>query len=505
MKVLFANPAYRIILSPKYERYFFCVGSRCPWSLIKRREFYPRYCMFPFFMAYTAALLEKNHHEVYAIDAVPLNMSDEEFIGKTIKFSPDIILFEPTTVSFNSMIELIKIIKSESSAIIVLTGPHVSVYYKEILTQYSFIDYVIIGEYEFVFCNLVEYLNNKYDINKIDGLAYRDKRNNFVLQKKKFYMDINKLPFPSRHLFPIKEKNDLSFYYDGFCQNRPAVQMHSSRGCPFLCNFCLWPQTMYKPHLYRTFNTQRIIDEMKLVINKYGAKEIYFDDDTFTASKEHVLNVCEAIKKNKIYTPWSVMGDAINTDEEMIYAMKDAGCIGVKFGMESANCNILRKINKPIKLSKLKKLIDLCSRLRLKTHISVSFGHIGEKRETIKETLDFVSNLDSDSIQFSLATPYPGTLFFKEAKELNILSHEKWEQFDPTNQYVINNLSVSRDYLIKLEAKSHRYWLKKKILRPKWVIRQFYFLFYILKRQGVLGFFFRIKRAMMIFFSKKFR
>jgi anaerobic magnesium-protoporphyrin IX monomethyl ester cyclase len=505
MKVLLANPAYRIDLGKGYERYFFCAGSRCPWSLIKRKKSLPRYSMFPFFMGHSAALLEQEGYEVEALDAVPLNLPLEDFLYQAVNAKPEVILFEPATTAFNWVLQIAETLKQKTQAIIILAGSHASVFAKIILEKYSFIDYVLLGEYEYALLYLVQMLNNQKNILELDGIAYRMASNEIRIIEKLNYTDLNLLPMPARHLFPSRNHSGMKYYHDGFCQNRPAVQMHSSRGCPFKCNFCLWTQTMYRPGSYRMLSAIKVVDEMIHVKEEFGANEVYFDDDTFTGNKNHVLQICEEIIKRKLKIPWSAMGDAMITDDEMLKRMKEAGCIGIKIGLESGVPKILNNINKPLKLTKLEEVIDICKKLRLKTHVSVSFGHLGETENTIKQTLDYVVHLDSDSIQFSLATPYPGTRFYDEVIQNNLLKATEWNEFDPTHNPIVSLPGLSPDILKKTESKAHGYWLRRKIITPKWVLRQSCFLLYILKKQGLSGLIARIKRAIDIAFSTRFK
>jgi anaerobic magnesium-protoporphyrin IX monomethyl ester cyclase len=505
MNILFANPAYRIDLGNGIERYFFCAGSRCPWSLIKSTKSLPRYAMFPFFMGYAAAILEKEGYDVEVIDAVPLNLTFEDFFHKAVNAKPGVILLEPATTSFDWTLGVVQRLKQETQAIIVLAGSHVSALAKETLENNPYIDYLLLGEYEFSLFGLIQTINNQKKIQEIDGIAFRNKAGEIIIHEKSNYTDLDSLPMPARHLFPSREQSGMKYYHDGFCQNRPAVQMHSSRGCPFSCNFCLWTQTFFKQGTYRMASATKIVDEMIYVKEKFDAHEVYFDDDTFTGNKKHVLQICNEIISRKLNIPWSVMGDAMITDEEMLVNMKAAGCIGIKFGLESGVPDILRNINKPLKLKKLEAVISICKRLRLKTHVSVSFGHFGETEKTIKQTLDYVIKLDTDSIQFSLATPYPGTRFYDEVVRRNLLNASAWNEFDPTHNPIVNLPGLSPDMLKETESNAHGYWLRRKIVRPQWVLRQMYFLFYIVKNQGLSGLFARINRAFDIIFYTKFK
>ena len=505
MKVLLANPAYAIDIGNGYERYFFCVGSRCPWSLIKRKDQRPRYSMFPFFMGYSAALLEKDGFDVEVIDAVPLNLSSDDFKYQAVNAKPDIILFEPATASYASIIQMAETLKQKTKAKIIMAGSHVSVFHKETLERFPFVDFVLLEEYEYSLLGLVHILNNKEEFSELEGIAFRNDMGDIVINRKTCYADLNELPMPARHLFPSKRQQGMEYYHDGFCQDKPAVQLHASRGCPFNCSFCLWTQTLFKPYSYRMLSPVKVVDEMISVKEQFKAKEIYFDDDTFTGSKDHVLQICSEILSRKVKIPWSVMGDAMITDEEMLLKMKEAGCIGIKLGLESGVPEILKNINKPLKLSKLEKVIDICVKHRIKTHVSVSLGHLGETEETVKQTINYVDNLNSDSIQFSLATPYPGTRFYNELLGKKLIKDIDWCEFDPTHNYILDLPGLSSAFLRKTEARAHRHWLIKKTLKPKWVFRQAYYLLYLLKKQGLSGLMARIKRAVDIIFYAKFK
>ena len=504
MKILFANPAYREKLHNGLERYFFAAGSRCPWSLIKLQDALPRYSMFPFFMGYAAAILEQNGYSVEAIDAVPLNLSQEEFVKQCIAQQPELIVFETSTTTINYIRYLSGILKKMTQAIIVFTGSHVTALPEETISSTDHLDYIIRGEYEFALLELVKSLTKEKSLISIPGIVFRNGDKGIYTNPKAVIDDINKLPLPARHLFPTGKVKNMGLYYDGFCQNRPAIQMHSSRGCPFRCAFCLWTQVMYRQGVYRIFSPQRVVEEMIQLRDTFKAKEIYFDDDTFTGSKKHVLEICQTITEKKINIPWSAMGDVMVTDREMIYAMKKAGCIGLKFGLESAVPDVLKKINKPINLNKLTDLVRLCNKLRIKTHVSVSYGHFGETPETMEETFRFVARLPVDSVQFSIATPYPGTSFYTEALEKGILSHQEWEDYDPTHNSIISHPGLSPEILKKAEATSHGRWLKHKLFDIKWLFRQLYFLKYILRNQGLKGLLLRIKRGKDIIFLKRF-
>ncbi len=168
--------------------------------------------------------------------------------------------------------------------------------------KHSFIDAVFRQEYEISFTEFVKKINeygfNKEKLKSIPGIALNI-NGEIHLTEPQLIDPLDQLPPPARDIFPRNDRPDLFFYWDGFCQLKPAVQMHASRGCPFKCDFCLWNQVMYNLGKYRTFSPKRIVDEME-EMQKLGAKEIYFDDDSFTINKKHVIDVTNEIKRRNL-------------------------------------------------------------------------------------------------------------------------------------------------------------------------------------------------------------
>lgn len=470
MKILLANPPCRIDLGNGKERFFVRAGSRWPFSVIKKKDKKKDYFPFPFYLAYTAALLERGGHGVFVIDAIPLNMTKEEFIRKTIEISPDIILFETSTPTFNYDIELINELKNLKKSIIVLTGPHVTTFPKESLNKCKNIDYIFIKEYELNFNEFVNCISKGKKIDNVKGIAFR--QNGKIFVKDTDLTQLDKLPLPARHLFPMNEFSNVDLYRETISQLKPAIQMHASRGCPFRCNFCLWNQVMYNNGKYRTFPIEHIFKEIENAVKEYKIKEVYFDDDTFTGSKKFVLAFCDEMKKRKLNIKWSIMGDAMITDDEMINAMADAGCIGMKFGVESGNKGVLKRIGKPVNLNKIKRVAALCAKRGVRTHASFTLGLSGETRESMEQTVKFACELDVDSVQFSITTPFPGTRYYEELDKKGLLLTKDWDFYDGGSSSVIKNPDLSPEEIEEIFKKIIGKRLRYKLKNLKWVWRQ---------------------------------
>lgn len=502
MRVLLANPATRVSIDGKYERFFIKAGSRWPWSAIKRKDEKNTNTFFPFYLAYSAAVLRKNGFDVHVIDGVAMDIQEDEFLNRAVTIHPDAIVIETTTHAINYDIVLAKKIKSFIPNVrIVLTGPHVTVYAKEILIDNKAVDFITLGEYEFTLLELVNRFKDKTSDCKITGLAFRNGKEIWVSPEKGFIKDINALPFPEFGLFPCNDSPDLSIYTDGVCTYHPAVTLHSSRGCPFRCDFCLWNQVMYSNGKYRIFSPQRVVDEMEYVIKHFGAKEIYFDDDDFCVSKKHVLAICKEIMKRKLDIKWSCMGDAMCADDEMISAMAKAGCIFMKFGVESGNKQILKNIGKPLKPEKAIEISRLCRKYKIRTHATFSFGLDGETLETMKDTLRLANKIKFDYAQASITTPFPGTRYYDKLVSKGYLKGIDWDKFDGTYTCVFNTSNLTCEQIENFRKKAIKLMILHKIIDPVWVARYIERNVIVLRNRGMVSVLAPLRAVFYTFFK----
>jgi anaerobic magnesium-protoporphyrin IX monomethyl ester cyclase len=498
MKILITNPAFRRDLGGGLERYMLGAGMRFPWSLLKRREDRPRYAMFPLFLAYAAALLERDGFDVKVLDAVPLNVSEEELLRRIAEIGPDAIVIEPNAAVIADTLALLGKVRAVSGARTVLVGTHATVRAAELLGESACLDYVVRGEYEQALLGLMRALREEAAPAGVAGVTYRSADGAPVDQGRTAPIaPLDELPLPARHLFPAWFDTDMSAYNDGFCQNSPAFHIHTSRGCPYQCNFCDRIQVLFGDNKQRFFSPARVVDEMRSLAAA-GAKEIYIDDDNFTGRPAHVAALCEELIRRPPGVPWSAMCDVMSLNVPLLEKMARAGCIGLKFGLDSADARVLSAIKKPLKLPALEAIVARARALGMKTHMSVVLGLSGETRETLHKTFAYACEVDIDSIQFSLATPLPGTTYYQDLETSGALASRDWAELDGANRTVISYPDMSREYLEAFMSRAHSDWLRAKFRKPRWLLRQTRFLARTAKSQGLPGLGRRMTRAWML-------
>ncbi len=279
LKVLFANP-------PTYKgKGTFNRPIRFPTYGYATPVMHP-----PLLLAYAAAYIRSQGHEVELIDAEVDSISVEDFISKVEHSLPDYIIFETSTASFKNDVEVAREIKERVSCKTVFVGPHVSALPVESMEGNN-LDAVIVGEYEL---SLGEYIET--GPNDTKGVCYRRQDGKVILNPPRDYLaNLDLLPSPARDLIPNYK------YFDPILKN-PFTFVLSGRGCPYRCTFCNWPQVM-TGRRYRLRSAKNIVDELEVLQNEYHLKSFLFNDDTFTANKRHAIAVCDEMISRGIKLP----------------------------------------------------------------------------------------------------------------------------------------------------------------------------------------------------------
>ena len=451
MRVFLGNAPWRV-----GDRVGVRAGSRWPFTK-KCEETDLGYVPFPFFLAYATAVLEKSGIDVNLVDGIAEGLSKEEFLKKVKKFDPDLVLLETSTPSIYVDLEMAREIKERLGCEIALSGPHVSVMYLDIMRE-DFVDYILVGEYEYTLLDLVNHLEKGRDLRDVKGLVYRDNGKIKVNERRPLIENLDELPWPARHFLPMYNYNDE---FAGML--KPNTQIWASRGCPFGCIFCLWPRVMYGSRKYRVRDPVKVVDEMEWLLDTYKFKSIFFDDDTFNIGKKRVIALANEIKERGIDVPWSIMASAQTMDREMLEAMKKAGLVSLKYGVESGDQEMLNRAKKKLDLNKLRDVVKMTKEMGIKVHLTFMFGLPGETWETVWKTINFALELDPDSIQFSICTPFPGTEYFEWAEKNGFLLTKDWSKYDGASSAVIRTESMNKEDLEKALEMARRIWDKHKL------------------------------------------
>ncbi len=444
------------VLNPPFVRDF-CRAQR--WAARTRG----RVQRPPDWLAYCTSILEQNGHKVELLDAAAKNMPREEVYQKFSSFSPDILVTDSTTPSIYNDINIAKKCKSINECTTIMVGPHASALPKETLKlSKGAIDIIVRGEYDYIVSNAINAIESGRDLKNVDGITYKEKGKIEQNKDAKLIEDLESLPYPAWHQIDIKD------YFDGG-KLYPFTDIIAGRGCPFRCSFCLYPQVMHG-HKYRLRSAKNVVDEMEYDIENYPyLKELFFEDDTFLANKKRAKEICDEIIQRKLDITWSINCRCDVVDRGLFHKMKRAGCRMVLVGPESGSQKILDNINKKLTVQKVKNFVNAVKEAKIQIHSCFVLGLPGETKKTIQKTIDYALDLDTDTIQFSAAVPFPGTELYSWAKERGHLKATKWSDWLNEGE---QSAVVDYPYLSSEEiSKSVDYALKRFYLRPKKILQ----------------------------------
>lgn len=450
MKVFLANPPWH---NPERDgRYGVRAGSRWPHF----EEGYSRYLPFPFFLAYTAAVLEKNDQAVAFVDSIAEGDTTARFFQRLDGFSPDLFLLETSTPSALDDLELCNALRARRPSMrIAVAGPHHEMYAAEFLDRHPQLDFLLLGEYEYTALELVHTLSAGGPLAGVRGLIHRDPVTGLaVVNPRRHLIDnLDDLPYPARHFLPM----------DRYCDTpggipTPSLQIIASRGCPFECIFCSWPQIMYGSHRYRVRSAGDILGEIEQCRSAYRFRSVYFDDDTFNIGEQRVVTLCDEFIRSGFDLPWAIMARADTMTEAMLVKMQQAGLQAVKYGVESSDQEILDRTKKRLDLKKAERMIRFTKSLGIKVHLTFCFGLPGENRETINRTIDYSLAMDPDSAQYSIVTPYPGSEYFDMLDNAGLIRTKNWRDYDGSSRAVFETECLTREDLEKALKVAYLRW-----------------------------------------------
>lgn len=425
-------------------------GSRWPHIKNKGEEMY---LPFPFFMAYSASIFLKHRINARIIDAIAERLENDNFIDLVNEINPRFLIAEVSTPSLMNDVSILKRINKKNTKI-AICGLDSNISNPAFLKENDFIDFAMIGEYEFTALELYKHIKNSRKLSEVPGIIYREDGGAIRINPSGVLNeDLDNLPWPLREQLPMEQYVDAPGNIPF-----PSVQMIASRGCPFKCNFCAWPQLIYNSTKYRMRKAKAIIDEMEYLVKERKFKSIYFDDDTFNINKKNVLEICKEIKERDLVIPWAIMARADMMDEEMLRNLKEAGLSAVKYGVESSAQKLLDGINKKMDLKRAERMIRFTKSLGIKTHLTFTFGLPGETKETIKRTIDYAVKLNPFSAQFSILTPYPGTEYYRELDSKGHIISKDWSHYDGSSKSVIRTEFLLPRDLEKAKDEACRIW-----------------------------------------------
>jgi len=372
----------------------------------------------PLGLAYIASVLRQSH-EVKIIDSNILNYAISDVERELRSFNPDVVGITSVTPSIYEAYKVAETAKKvREDCKVVLGGPHATFMPRQTMEECRYIDIIVRGEGEETTRELIENIEKGAPLNGVKGITFREKNETIDTEPRLFIKNIDDIPLPSRDLLPMH-----LYKFNGV----KYTTMLTSRGCPFKCSFC--SSSRLFGGYWRGRSPENVLEEMKIVYEEYGIRNIEFMDDTFTLNQERAEKICDEIIKQGWDISWGASSRVDTLSKKLVEKMKKAGCWIIFLGIESGSQKILDAIGKRITLEQVKKAVKILKDAGIQVLGSFIIGFLQDTTETIKETIKFAKSLNLNYAEFSILTPYPGTPIFDYAKKHGMLLTENWSKY----------------------------------------------------------------------------
>lgn len=404
-----------------------------------------------------AAVLNRAGHEVSFCDltfAKDLQILDADiYNSELVGFSSSSPLFGITKQVLSYVKELNPNIKT------VVGGPHPTQDPEDALK--AGFDFAVIGEGEKTILELIRALKERtYD--KVKGIAYHENGEIRINSGQEFIQDLDTVPFINRRLL------DYSKYF--------TFGMMATRGCPFNCFYCKPMQDKLFGSYLRKRSIPNIVDEMEQLHKVDNKKVIYFKDDTLTICPSNWFEeFSNELRKRDLRIKWGCNARVDTIDREKLSLMKQSGCVGLSFGVESGSQKIVDFYRKGTKIEQVVRAFNLCRKLKLHTLAFIMLGAPIETKDDLEMTYRLVRKIKPDQWIVYTTTPFPGNYLHEYAKKRGIISIKDYIEYDNAQNSKDLSLPMKLDYLTKEDIQRYRdkinhYMIRRTILLRLWCV-----------------------------------
>jgi anaerobic magnesium-protoporphyrin IX monomethyl ester cyclase len=450
MRVLFLNPPFH----PRYSR-----EQRSPAVTKSGTLYYPKW------LATAAGVAIKNGHDVDLIDAPAAGLSVRAINDRLEAKKIDAIVCDTSTPSILNDVSVIESLKAARPSLhILMVGRHVSSLPRETLALSASLEAVAIREYEYTVRDWLEAKACGANLASVDGLVWRGNSGEIVSNAPRTPIEnLDELPFVTEVYKRFLHTADYFYGHSLW----PLVVFDTSRGCPYHCSFCVYPQT-FSGHKMRYRSVPNVADEFEFVSREMPEiKTVMLEDDTFIISKPRTMELANELirRRNKLPFDANCRAD-IGAEGELLSTLHKAGARLFCVGFESGDVEVIhgmQKNNDDRRDAKYHeealRFVRRCREAGIMVHGCFMVGNLNETPESMERTLRFAKKLRPDTAQFFPIMVYPGTTAYEEAKRRQYVQIEDWSAWltkDGLHNSVVNLPNITHEQLVSFCDRARR-------------------------------------------------
>jgi len=450
------------------------------WAL---RQPYP-----PLATIYGAALMRENGYEVSLFDTM-LRADPQEIVEEIDRLRPAFFVIYDDGFNYLTKMCLTNMreaafdmcrLASMRGCKVIVSSSDATDHYEKYLNAGA--DFVIMGEAEMTLLELINHINDdETDFSKILGITYRAHGDTIKNPPRPVLRELDNLPLPAWDLINIDQYRECWMQSAGHF----SLNMVTTRGCPFKCNWCAKP--IYG-NRYNSHSPGYVVRQIKMLTECYHVDHIWFCDDIFGLKPGWIIELARLMKEQNLAIRFKIQSRADLMDhEETVAALADAGCENVWIGAESGSQRILDAMDKGITIDQIKIATCLMKNHGIKPSFFIQFGYPGEDKQDIRSTIDMINNLLPYEIGISVSYPLPGTVFYERVKA-ELQKKTNWTDSDEMALMFKNTFPAS--YYKRLHSYVHKNY-HKHLAKNSW---------YKLFREPLHASMGSIKKALSLFY-----
>jgi len=372
---------------------------------------------FPIGLSLIAGVLKEKNFNIRVFDNYSDKLPIKDLLTEVEKSQPDYLMF--TGFLGNQQYGFLKDISHRLSELCprslqIFGGPMATTIPAILLKNYA-VDYVVIGEGEETILDLLNALARGRALAEVKGIAFRDDQGEVIItDKRPRIRDFSTMPRPPYELF------DMGYYMEYLRQTGRCWELTASRGCIGHCTYCklvFGRELSFRP-------IEQIIDDMRFMKQQYGIDRFNFVDDNFLNVDKKVDEFISAMKLSKDKFKFRFQGRVDKVDRAMARKLREIGCFGISFGLESGSDKILTNIRKRYDIKKAEENLKAVLDEGLEVHATFIVGTPLEDESTIEATKQFIRRVGLPNVDAMILAPFPGTEVYRLAVQRGLIKDE---------------------------------------------------------------------------------